>query len=50
MRKTHKAVENTNFRATSIETLRQMVAADIGITLMPALAATRAGGNCSVVP
>ena len=36
--KTHQAVENTNFRATSIETLRQMVAADIGVTLMPALA------------
>jgi len=32
------AVENTNFRATSLETLRQMVAADIGITLMPELA------------
>ena len=41
---THKAVENTNFRATSIETLRQMVAADIGIALMPALAATGGGG------
>ncbi len=35
---THRAVENTNFRATSLETLRQMVAADIGITLMPELA------------
>jgi LysR family hydrogen peroxide-inducible transcriptional activator len=34
----HNAVENTNFRATSLETLRQMVAADVGITLMPALA------------
>ena len=44
MCKTHKAVENTNFRATSIERLRQMVAADIGITLMPALAATGGGG------
>lgn len=33
--KSHKAVENTNFRATSIETLRQMVAANIGVTLMP---------------
>lgn len=32
------AVENTNFSATSIETLRHMVAADIGITLMPELA------------
>jgi LysR family transcriptional regulator, hydrogen peroxide-inducible genes activator len=36
--KAHNAVENTNFRATSIETLRQMVAANIGVTLMPALA------------
>lgn len=32
------AVENTNFRATSLETLRQMVAANVGITLMPELA------------
>lgn len=35
---THAAVENTNFRATSIETLRQMVAANVGITLVPELA------------
>ena len=35
---THRAVENTNFSATSIETLRQMVAAGAGITLMPKLA------------
>jgi LysR family hydrogen peroxide-inducible transcriptional activator len=34
----HNAVENTNFRATSLETLRQMVVADVGITLMPQLA------------
>ena len=47
--KAHKAVENTNFRATSIETLRQMVAADIGITLMPALAAMP-GGGVSYIP
>ena len=47
--KTHKAVENTNFRATSLETLRQMVAADIGITLMPALAAT-SGDSVSYIP
>jgi len=32
------AVENTNFSATSIETLRPMVSADSGITLMPELA------------
>ncbi len=34
----HNAVENTNFRATSLETLRQMVVADVGVTLMPKLA------------
>jgi len=32
------AEENAEFRATSLETLRQMVAADVGITLLPALA------------
>lgn len=36
--KQREAVENTNFSATSIETLRHMVAANIGITLMPELA------------
>ncbi|MEZ5598257.1 MAG: LysR substrate-binding domain-containing protein [Pseudomonadales bacterium] len=38
------AVENTNFRATSLETLRQMVRANVGTTLMPALAVNKAGG------
>ena len=38
------AVENANFRATSIETLRQMVAAGVGVTLMPELAITRRAG------
>ena len=28
----------SGFRATSLETLRQMVAADVGITLLPSLA------------
>jgi LysR family hydrogen peroxide-inducible transcriptional activator len=32
------STERTGFRATSLETLRQMVAADVGITLMPTLA------------
>ena len=36
--KSSGAVENTNFSATSIETLRHMVCANIGITLMPELA------------
>ena len=32
------AGERTGFRATSLETLRQMVAAEVGITLLPTLA------------
>ncbi|HET7662890.1 MAG TPA: DNA-binding transcriptional regulator OxyR [Rhodanobacteraceae bacterium] len=32
------ASEKSGFRATSLETLRQMVAADVGITLLPTLA------------
>ncbi|MBS0556279.1 MAG: DNA-binding transcriptional regulator OxyR [Proteobacteria bacterium] len=32
------ALEKSGFRATSLETLRQMVAADVGITLLPTLA------------
>ena len=32
------AGEKTGFRATSLETLRQMVAAGVGITLLPKLA------------
>ena len=32
------AEEKTGFRATSLETLRQMVAANVGITLLPMLA------------
>ncbi len=38
------AVENTNFRASSLETLRQMVRANVGITLMPELAVTKTAG------
>lgn len=34
----HRATENANFRATSIETLRQMVSAGVGTTLIPELA------------
>jgi LysR family hydrogen peroxide-inducible transcriptional activator len=48
--KTHNAHENTNFRATSIETLRQMVAADVGITLMPELAVTNRSGPVRYIP
>lgn len=40
------AREEVSFRATSMETLRQMVAAGLGMTLLPALAAhTEAGGE-----
>ncbi len=35
-----RAREKAEFRATSLETLRQMVAAGVGLTLMPRLAAT----------
>ncbi len=44
------AVENTNFRATSLETLRQMVAANIGVTLMPEMAATRSPAGVRYIP
>jgi LysR family transcriptional regulator, hydrogen peroxide-inducible genes activator len=44
------AVENTNFRATSIETLRQMVAANVGITLMPELAISQRTGPVRYLP
>ena len=46
----HNAVENTNFRATSLETLRQMVAANVGTTLMPALAVTTEAAGVSYIP
>ncbi|NJN52684.1 MAG: LysR family transcriptional regulator [Gammaproteobacteria bacterium] len=48
--KSHKAVENTNFRATSIETLRQMVAANIGVTLMPERAIGHRSGPVRYLP
>lgn len=37
--------ETPDFRATSLETLRQMVAAGVGMTLLPRLAADRPGTN-----
>lgn len=46
----HNAVENTSFRATSIETLRQMVAANVGITLMPELAINETNGAVRYLP
>jgi LysR family hydrogen peroxide-inducible transcriptional activator len=39
------ATETQDFRATSLETLRQMVAAGAGITLLPELASRGAYGN-----
>lgn len=48
--KSHNAVENTNFRATSLETLRQMVAANVGTTLMPELAVTVKAAGVSYIP
>lgn len=47
--RSNHAVENTNFRATSLETLRQMVAADLGVTLMPELA-VRGFANVRYIP
>ncbi|NKC01417.1 MAG: LysR family transcriptional regulator [Pseudomonadales bacterium] len=41
----HRATENANFRATSIETLRQMVSAGVGTTLVPKLAVPDAVGQ-----
>ena len=40
------AVENVNFRATSIETLRHMVAANAGVTLMPERAQSGTSIRC----
>ena len=48
--KAHNAKENTSFRATSIETLRQMVAANVGITLMPQLAVVSKAGPIRYLP
>lgn len=47
------ATERAGFRATSMETLRQMVAAEVGVTLLPELAARPPApepSNISVVP
>lgn len=42
--RTSGAVEMDGFRATSLETLRHMVAAGIGVTLLPRLAVSGPGG------
>lgn len=42
--------EETDFRATSLETVRQMVAAGLGCTLLPALAADPARNDIATVP
>jgi LysR family hydrogen peroxide-inducible transcriptional activator len=41
------AHEKQDFRATSIETLRQMVAAGVGVTLLPTLATRGAYGSAT---
>jgi LysR family hydrogen peroxide-inducible transcriptional activator len=46
----HHVVENTSFRATSLETLRQMVAAGAGVTLMPELAVGGRAGAVRYIP
>lgn len=43
------ANENQNFRATSLETLRHMVASGVGMTLMPKLACD-ANNNIAYIP
>lgn len=40
--------ENPHFKATNLETLRNMVAANIGIALMPKLAAKPTEGICYI--
>ena len=47
---THRATENANFRATSIETLREMVSAGVGSTLMPQLAVKGRTKNVNYIP
>ena len=42
------AKENSHFQATSLETLRNMVAADVGMTLMPELAVLNEGSRKGV--
>ncbi|MAI16541.1 MAG: DNA-binding transcriptional regulator OxyR [Gammaproteobacteria bacterium] len=45
----HRGIESSSFTATSLETLRQLVAANRGITLMPALAVPEQADNASGV-
>ncbi len=44
------AGENTTFRASSLETLRQMVISGLGVTLMPAMAAQSGQSGIRYVP
>ncbi len=44
------AAENREFRASSLETLRQMVAGGIGITLMPAMAVPDSDAHVRYLP
>lgn len=42
--------EDTDFRATSLETLRQMVRADAGVTLMPRIAVRASDRDIAYIP
>ncbi len=44
------ASEYTHFRATSLETIRQMVASGAGITLLPEMAVSKADDAISIIP
>lgn len=44
------AVQNMNFSATSIETLKQMVAARLGLTLIPEMAVSKGTEHLGYVP
>ncbi|MBA59934.1 MAG: DNA-binding transcriptional regulator OxyR [Gammaproteobacteria bacterium] len=45
----NSGVESNNYSATSLETLRQLVSAGLGITLMPKLAVDKSGESASNV-
>ncbi len=48
IRRSARAAESKNFRATSLETLRHMVASGVGMTLMPKLSCRSKDGVCYI--
>ena len=46
----HGASEDPDFRGTSLETIRQMVKANTGITLMPEIATQNSSGGIKYIP